>query len=57
MEAESTAAVQPQLEVDNLAPQYAQLCGILAGFAFVGFSVYLAASDLPAQAPDRKSVV
>ena len=50
-EADSTT-VQPQLEVDNLAPQYAQLCGILAGFAFVGFSLYLAASDLPAQAPN-----
>jgi hypothetical protein len=36
---------------DNLAPQYASLCGILAGFAFVGFSVYLAATDLPATAP------
>lgn len=58
MVAESTAvqphpeAVEPRLDVDNLAPQYAQLCGILAGFAFVGFSVYLAAGDLPAQAPD-----
>jgi hypothetical protein len=43
---------QPEPQVDNLATQYAQLCGILAGFAFVGFSVYLAPTDLPAQAPN-----
>jgi hypothetical protein len=40
------------LQTDNLAPQYSQLCGILAGFAFVGFSIYLAATDLPPQAPN-----
>ncbi len=50
--AEPPAGGVPEIAVDNLAPQYASICGILAGFAFVGFSVYLAASDLPAQAPN-----
>jgi hypothetical protein len=36
--------------VGNLAPQYSSLCGILAGFAFVGFTIYLAADPMPAGA-------
>jgi hypothetical protein len=40
------------MQTENLAPQYSQLCGILAGFAFVGFSIYLARTALPAQAAD-----
>lgn len=51
-EPELDPAPQPAPQVDNLATQYAQLCGILAGFAFVGFSLYLAGTDLPAHAPD-----
>jgi len=46
------AVADPELQTDNLAPQYSQLCGILAGFAFVGFSIYLAADKLPPQAPN-----
>jgi hypothetical protein len=46
------AVADPELQTDNLAPQYSQLCGILAGFAFVGFSIYLAAGKLPPQAPN-----
>jgi hypothetical protein len=44
-------AEEADFEAQNLAPQYASLCGILAGFAFVGFSVYLAADTLPKTAP------
>jgi hypothetical protein len=44
------AAAKPDLPTENLSPQYSQLCGILAGFAFVGFSIYLARNDLPTQA-------
>jgi hypothetical protein len=40
----------PELQTENLAPQYAQLCGLLAGFAFVGFSIYLARPTLPVEA-------
>jgi hypothetical protein len=43
-------AAPPELETENLAPQYAQLCGLLAGFAFVGFSIYLARPKLPVEA-------
>jgi hypothetical protein len=40
----------PEMQVESLSPQYSQLCGILAGFAFVGFSIYLAREKLPLQA-------
>jgi hypothetical protein len=45
------ATEEAEFQAENLAPQYASLCGILAGFAFVGFSVYLAADKLPPTAP------
>jgi hypothetical protein len=45
-----TVAAPPESPTENLAPQYSALCGILAGFAFVGFSIYLARDVLPTQA-------
>jgi hypothetical protein len=43
---------QEELQTENLSPQYSSLCGILAGFAFVGFSIYLAQEKLAPQAAD-----
>ena len=51
MEPEIVAAPE-ELQTENLSPQYSQLCGILAGFAFVGYSIYLARTSLAAQAAD-----
>ena len=50
MEQESSAVGSAEIKIENLSPQYAQLCGLLAGFAFVGFSVYVAADKLAGQA-------
>jgi hypothetical protein len=43
-------AAPPELQTENLSPAYSSLCGLLAGFAFVGFSIYLARPTLPAEA-------
>ena len=44
------AQAKPDVPTENLSPQYSSLCGILAGFAFVGFSIYLAQDELLQQA-------
>jgi hypothetical protein len=44
------AEEKADVPTENLSPQYSSLCGILAGFAFVGFSIYLAQDTLPPQA-------
>jgi hypothetical protein len=41
-----------ELKVENLTHLYSQLCGVLAGFAFAGFSFFVTGAGSPAQAGD-----
>lgn len=50
--APETPSFPSEPQIENLAPQYSSLCGILAGFAFVGYSIYLARTTLATQAAD-----
>jgi hypothetical protein len=39
-----------ELRVQSLTNLYSQLCGVLAGFAFAGFSIYVTSTELPPHA-------